>query len=189
MQISKQYPTKLLANDFVGEEYEALFGTRRSSCHYPLLGAVFKAKVDALLPVLYYACSDISINFILSQSNVLDAECLQTLLRGSAQVDFEINNLLMSLPDLVYHDDIVCANNCPTAVRVTGLADYLGGSKLSALEGSSLVKHCVKGACGDCTRKLEIEVNSRRQEIWDKIPIFFGFPEWDVLRRQLKELI
>ncbi|KLO19249.1 hypothetical protein SCHPADRAFT_83283 [Schizopora paradoxa] len=187
IQIAKHYPTHLRSYDDANvHDLAPLFGTIRSSCHYPLLQCLWKAKVDALLPVLYYACSDSPIDFILLQTNTLDTECLQTLIKGSVKLRAAVTQLLADLTgrDLL---DGPCSYGCEVHFRICNLGEFVNSSNLAEIDGGSIVEACADRACELCSHKVKDVVDNRRKEIWNNIPSYFGFPGWNQLREELAE--
>ncbi len=188
MQISKHYPSTLAAYEAIDDNESQLFGGKREQCHYPLLKAVFTAKVDVLLPVLYYTCTDYQIGAVFDRGKMLDSECLQTLIKGKFLLEHSICRLLAELPDELGDIGCIANKSCTKKARITGLGEYICWCDLKEYEGRELVESCLQGACEDCAKLLGDGVNFKRQQIWDRVPWFFGFPEWDVLRRKLEEI-
>ncbi len=176
----------LAAYDAIDNDVSPLFGETREDCHYPLLGAIFTAKVDALLPILYYACADYTIDNIFIGADMLVSECLHTLIVGKVKLEHAICKLVADIPDEVHIRGIVCPANasCPVHARITGLADRLC---YKDYKGHSLAEDCLQNACTGCAKILGDRINVKRQEIWDNVPSYFGLPGWDQHRQKLAE--
>ncbi len=76
----------------------------------------------------------------------------------------------------------------PREARFTGLGDWVCLSDLKEYEGHNMVDICLQGACVGCAKILGDMINDKRQDIWEKVPSYFGFPGWDELQRKLEEI-
>ncbi|KLO08409.1 hypothetical protein SCHPADRAFT_610717 [Schizopora paradoxa] len=179
VQIMNEYPTSSPDTfDAFNISFAPAFGTERIFCHFPLLKAVFKAKIDALLPLLYYACSGFHYKHILAEADILDAECLHTLILGKAQLLSKTNAIVGRIPDIVRDVVSKCERDCPNVVRITCLEKLLGSASLSHIEGSHAVFLCVKGTCRECDKRIVSKINKQREDLWEEVPSFFGFQGW-----------
>ncbi|KLO08402.1 hypothetical protein SCHPADRAFT_931821 [Schizopora paradoxa] len=189
LQISRHYPMTMAAYEAIDNDKAPMFGEAREDCHYPLLKAVFAAKVDALLPILYYACADYTIDTMIDWWDTLDPACLKALLKGKDMITFATGSLITKLPEDVHGGSIACPNipSCIGSARFSGFAKFLQLTDLKHFEGSKVVKICIRNACPMCTKVLADRINERREKIWNDIPSFFGFRDWGELWRKLAE--
>lgn len=164
-----------------------IFGKERYLVHFRILDAIYKAKVDALLPILYYACSSNDVSYILTRFHTMDAECLHALLNGKARLEFATNTVIGKLPDLLHDAVAECPAGCSNKAHLCCLSDFLGTTKIRRLRGRFVIWWCVKDACDVCEKKIEVELNKRRNEIWEKVPSYFGLPGWDQARQQFAD--
>jgi len=190
VHLSKHYPMDLNAYEKIDDDDASLFGITRADCHIILLKAVFTADVDVLLPVIFYACADYDLEFILHDhglgEDLLAPECLHTLIKGREYLKHAATDLIAKLPD----EGVICPVNQPCAlvIRLVGLAYYLNKPNLSVIEGSNIAANCVKNTCVHCAHNVGQRVNEGRQKIWDQIPSYFGFPEWTELQEKLANI-
>ncbi len=160
---------------------------------FPLLVAAFTVEVDVLLPTLYFACSECSIDEILDEAGSMTRGCMNTLIRGRIYMDNEIHALIVELPDdlleVVGSGECSCSRNEP-CLRNARFADLseLVGQKFSAIHGSRVVARHLSPICTNCSSFVTKAIDKRREEIWDDIPSHFGFFSWDALEARLKEI-
>ncbi|KLO08410.1 hypothetical protein SCHPADRAFT_880588 [Schizopora paradoxa] len=180
-QISRIYPNSLAAFDRIDQgdylPHVELFGTQRVDCDFRLLEVCHGADADILLPLLYYACADFDVDWIFNKGG-LNRDCLRTLLKGKFELQCALSTLLASLPD--EFRNISCAS-CKVGAYISRLQEIGLGSHLVRYEGSVMVFELLGNGCSRCSKMLEHRINDKRQEIWEKIPSFFGFPEWEEL--------
>lgn len=180
----------LAAYEAIDDDKSPMFGETREDCHFPLLKAVFAAKVDALLPILYYACADYAIDSVIDWWDMLDPACLKALFKGKEMISYAIGALISKLPDEFHDGGIACPNKppCPESARISGLANFLLLTDLKDFEGNKVAKTCLRRACAGCTQVLADRINAKRQKIWDDIPSYFDFVDWDEQRRKLADI-
>ncbi|KLO08405.1 hypothetical protein SCHPADRAFT_944497 [Schizopora paradoxa] len=173
LHISRKYPMTLPEYDAIDDSDFEMFGEDWYNCHFPLLKALFKADVDALLPILYYACCGFLLGRIFEQADILGTECLHTLIRGRGELTNETSALIANLPDALRDVTSKCSPKCQNTAFVTGLSDFASCSDLKHCEGYDLVESCVKEACSRCTKSLADRINAKREEIWNEVPSYF----------------
>ncbi|KLO05404.1 hypothetical protein SCHPADRAFT_727660 [Schizopora paradoxa] len=194
MQISKEYPLNIDAYEKLDKWDAPTFGQRREYCHFDLLKHAYELKVDGLLPILYYACATFNSTriFIYTYDGRLDPDCLGILIRGKSNLDFAVTDYLGKLPDLVHDVASECtANlNCRNKARVTDMGGLVAGnaaSKLRIFHGDYVVHFHVKNTCLACDKKIKEVLDKQRLEIWEKVPSYFSFKDWDQARERLAE--
>jgi len=191
IQISKHYPMSLRDYDSIGDFTSLLFGVEQWDCHFPLLMAAFTADVDVLLPTLYMACSDYSIEGIFNQAELMPTECLRTLLKGREILEKKTNIFISELPNDLKEGawmgdcsrNQLCLKNARYS-RLSGLISTIFGDT----RGSKVVAGYLNDICADCSSSVAHAIENKREEMWASVPSCYGFPGWDVLQRKLKEI-
>ncbi|KLO08400.1 hypothetical protein SCHPADRAFT_944492 [Schizopora paradoxa] len=181
-QLSRLYPRKLDAFDEVDDNgyYDDLFGTGRIWCEYRLLKACLMTNTTVLLPLLYYACAFLGVDEIYVEADRaggLDRDYLRTLIGGKFQVDLASRKLVASLPDEFYS---ISCSSCKVSTRFSKLDEQIA-PHLWSYRGNTLASSVLVGSCKVCSARLESRIDEKREEIWEKIPSYFGFPGWDEL--------
>ncbi len=124
-------------------------GRLREDCHFPLLKAASKGDIDALLPILYYACADRTVGQIYSKAELLGPQPLRTLLLGKSVIGQNINRLVAALPgkllresraDVCNSKDNCLKNGLP---QVNGLDEFVNVANPMRIEGSLVVERCL----------------------------------------------
>ncbi len=169
-----------------------LFGRRRFHCHVPLLVAASTADVDVLLPMLYLACSERSIDEILDDADSMSPECFRALIKGREELNIHVNMLLSALPEdlMEYNENNLCSGNEPCLRN----AQYTRMSLLVNLifrftKGIHVVTDHLSPVCPGCRFFVANAIDNKRKELWVNIPSYYGFPSWDILRAKLTEII
>ncbi|KLO06118.1 hypothetical protein SCHPADRAFT_861672 [Schizopora paradoxa] len=184
-QISRQFPTSLKKMDSIIDDDEPIFCEDQNDVGWPLLQAAHKCGVDALLPILYFFCSNMDMDVILEEANSISPECLRTLHKGRDESIFMFSKLISDLPEHLKGDigkskcldDRLCANK----------ARYFELSLLNTpyffhTRGRDVVKDRLANACKNCCSSVAKAIEKRREEIWAKIPSFFGYSDWEGTR-------
>ncbi|KLO07742.1 hypothetical protein SCHPADRAFT_859814 [Schizopora paradoxa] len=196
--ISRYYPMDLKECDEI-EENSTIFGLPRARCHDVLLDAAFVAEVDVLLPILYYACADYQIGSILNamDEESINRKCLRTLLEGREKLEGMIVQLVATIPEIALAGSAltstVCTSsdgiNCLRVQRFTGLKTLTGTASLQRIIGINVCRYLPPATCISCRAAVESLVEKKREEIWDAVPSYFGFPDggWDALKTKLDE--
>lgn len=181
-QISRNYPNSLTTFDRIDQQCSLpdfeLFGVHRTGCDFRLLEVCHAANADILLPILYYACAEFPVKGIFKLGDRLDKDCLQTLIKGKFELEHAVSKLVASLPDELRN--ISCAS-CKPSAYISHLQNIGIESCLSRYEGSALLFELSLHCCKQCSKELGHQIEAKRKEIWQKIPEFFGFPEWQEL--------
>ncbi|KLO08406.1 hypothetical protein SCHPADRAFT_835399 [Schizopora paradoxa] len=182
-QLLRLYPNTLDGFDDVDQGgYDCnLFGVHRVKSDFKLLEACHTANVAVLLPILYYACSEFTVEWIYEQVDEvggLHASCLRTLLTGKCKLSLALRTLVAFLPD--EFSNISCSS-CKAGASVRHL-HHQHGSHLWTYKGQDLAQSVLKDGCKQCTANLATRIDEKREEIWEKIPSFFGFAGWDELQ-------
>lgn len=83
------------------DETAPLFGVFRKECPYPMLNAAFRAEVEVLLPILFFACSEYSMRFLLyrARSIMLPPDCFDELMGGRDMLELALQRFLSDLPE------------------------------------------------------------------------------------------
>lgn len=160
-----------------------MFGLWRDSCHFPLLRACCTANVDFLLPNLYYACTDYTIDGIFEDK--LNPDCLRTLITGKFALDRALCKLVASLPDELHN---ISCQVCLVNARIVGSADWDLGSDIGDFDRCGVLDDAVHEVCPLCFKMLRERMEEKRKQIWKDVPSFFGFPGWDELQKTREEL-
>lgn len=58
---------------------------------------------------------------------------------------------------------------------------------LKDVSGEKLIEKWPSRICEACRPALEKQIDRERERIWECIPSHFGLPDWDTLRRGVKE--
>lgn len=173
------------------EDNFPIFGTERKSCHFPLLSACLKTDVDVLLPLLYYACSDYTVDSLLdlAKSQSMDSQCVITLVRGRDLLKDEMNELVACLPGDTRGGDIYCpgTKSCRKAAHFTELEAFCNSSDLGDIRGEEIGEHLHR-ACDVCVMQIIKLIDDKRQIIWDELPSYFGLPCWEQLKDKLAKI-
>ncbi|KLO08386.1 hypothetical protein SCHPADRAFT_610385 [Schizopora paradoxa] len=191
LQISRQYPMDLHEYEALDNDFESLFGRNRLGCHFPLLSAALTAEVHVLLPCLYFACSDFSIEEIFLRTNSMSREDLRTLMVGRELLDNEVNAFIISLPERLRLSEprIRCQNACLENAFFVNLNTF-AHTNFENFTGRTIVKSCLFGSvCNWCHSALTRIIDDKREEIWNAIPSLFKFREWDVLEGELRDIV
>ncbi|KLO08407.1 hypothetical protein SCHPADRAFT_893920 [Schizopora paradoxa] len=187
-QLSRLYPKTLAAFDHVDEDgySDDLFGMSRVYSDYRLLKACHLADIIFLLPRLFYACSGFEVHWIyeeVDEAGGLDPSCLRTLLTGKSKLDLALRAFIASLPD--EFRSISCPT-CKVGAYVSRLHQQ-EGSHLSAYKGHALAQSVLNNGCQLCTTEFANRIEDKREEIWEQIPSYYGFPEWEELLERFDE--
>ncbi len=189
VHISKHYPMDLDEYEEInGDEDSPLFAATRIDCHIPLLKAVFTADVDVLLPILYYACCSYSIGTIFDHAGSLGLECVRILIEGREKLASAMNELIAKLPEHV--SGLVCLNNllCAREARFVDLEESFNQTDLVEIAGYTVARDHLRGICPRCNVFTQTFINKQRQELWEKVPSYFGFSAWGELQEKLSEI-
>lgn len=149
------------------------------------------AGADVLLPTLYYAASDFAMKDILEEAGFIGMECLGILLSGRERLDSSINSLVAKLPrELLKKAKSGTCPNCTTSRSdsIDGLQKFVNTLDLQDLVSHQIVAQCFPWLYQNCAQDFKAVINNARQEIWAKVPSFFGCPGWDVLQARLQEI-
>ncbi|KLO16688.1 hypothetical protein SCHPADRAFT_203062 [Schizopora paradoxa] len=168
-----------------------VFGRGRRECPFDLLAAAFRAEVEVLLPVLYFACSDFAIESILKVASTLPMECFFTLLRGrEASID-RLSKFAADLPERLTDeiDEDICQKDEPCLKN----AYYKDVSELinadfESYSGEHIVNAYLSRVCPHCNCFVVNEIERRRRDIWAEVPRFFGCPSWGILEEKFREI-
>lgn len=184
----------LEAFDDIGDNKKSFFGLKRVECHSSLLIAAFTADVDVLLPGLFLSCSDYPMKYIFdcARSDRMSQECFRRLIEGREEVKNDLNRLITGLPNrLPKLRPDECMNDGEVCVKHAQYNDLqsLVCPAFNKSRGDHIVGYHLKDACPECENFVIMDIDKRREKIWEKIPSYFGFEGWDVLGAKLKEIV
>lgn len=192
IQIADQYPMSLQDIDQVTEDDVPIFQRGRQSCDLPLLGAAFTASVDALLPILFFSGTHQDASAIIKQADVMNRECLHTLIDGKERLDNKVHQLISDLPEYLRRrigiSDCLDVKTCVRKARYSGLSELIN-SFFFQTRGSDVVTGYLTHVCEHCASSVAKSIDKRREEIWEEIPSYFGYPGWDVMQAKLDEIV
>lgn len=168
-----------------------LFGKDRRDCHFQLLRAAYKAEVDLLLPILFFACSDYGIEWIFNIAGSMAPECFRTLVVGREALDEDLDRLVSDLPE--YLRKVVRTDECRDKGSCLAVGHFSALSSLvhpffQETKGSDIVEMYLTPSCARCKSVLAKSIDRRREDVWAKIPSYYGFPAWEVIQLKLEEL-
>ncbi|KLO06116.1 hypothetical protein SCHPADRAFT_1002517 [Schizopora paradoxa] len=190
-QISGQFPMSLQSMDLVVGKDENIFGVDQLVCGLRLLEAAFQSGVEALLPILFFFCSNALIEDIFQLSDTMSPGCLHTLIKGRDRLIFKVNELVSDLPELLKFDmeesECLRQRRCPSEARYKCLSG-LSKPFFFCVEGEDVVKDHLIHACANCRSSVVKSIEERREEIWAKIPSYFGYPGWEEMQAKLDEI-
>ncbi len=181
-QLLGQYPTTLHEYEVRADLDKDLFGIDRYDCHEVLLKAASVANVEILLSTLYYACSDLPVSYLFNDMfDPLDPPCLQRLLCGKEALAKAINPIICMYLD---GSDFCIRNHLGSysSASLLSMEAFLGTSDLSRVSWKNLEKEWPHRVCAECKATLETSIEDERAKIWDKVPSFFGLPDWKTIR-------
>ncbi|KLO08392.1 hypothetical protein SCHPADRAFT_944485 [Schizopora paradoxa] len=191
-QISIHYPMTLDNYGAMDESGSHLFGMLRTQCHFSLLGAAFTAQVDYLLPVLYYAASDFPADYILQQftAGKISLECLKVLLIGREGLNSWMTIFVTTLRDMMASYRMTCPTpGCSLDIPPYSTKRFANTLDLKNIEGDKIMKECFTLLCPACSSHCAGKMDRWRNIVWDKVPILFRYPEWNVLRAKLEMVL
>ncbi len=153
------------------------------------------ADIDALLPhpLLRLRGSDSWTN--LFKSRLPRPTAFKNFALRKSCIGQNINRLVAVLPgkllrearaDVCNSKDNCLKNGLP---QVDGLDEFVNVANLMRIKGSLMVERCFTERCSRCKSKLTKFIDEGREEIWERVPIYFGFPGWNVLQARLKDII
>lgn len=190
MQISKEFPMSLDDMDTVIEEEDKIFGEDHCRSGFRLLEAAFTSGVDALLPILFFFCSNVSLDTLYEAARPLHPECLQILIKGRESLTLAMYRIISDLPETLKADigNSKCADErpCNKKARYRGLSNFITPNfeSLAWIECEYLDSICKR-----CRYSVGMSIEKKRKEIWVKIPSYFNYPGWDVAQAKLDELM
>lgn len=169
---------------------EFMFGQEPYTSHFSLLKALHSADVEALLPAAYHTCADYDMDVLCENATSLGPECFRTLVRGKTKLTYDLNELIATVPGiLIKQSGAYDCHKERNGVRFNDLDGFINMAAIKCVEGSILVGNCVDGLCTKCQGKLTKLINERREQIWEAVPSYFGFPGWDVCRAKLNAIL
>ncbi|KLO08384.1 hypothetical protein SCHPADRAFT_610352 [Schizopora paradoxa] len=194
LHISRQYPMCLHEYEALDDDEAPLFGKTRANCHFPLLVAAVTADADVLLPCLFFACSDYAIDYTFHKAQSLPRKALQTLIQGRDSWNLEVNIYVCSIPErlqqLSVEGGCQLVRSCLEDARFLDLHGHIQPN-FRDFTGKNITKSCLRFdmVCSTCHSFAERKINEERRRIWDALPSYFKFPEWSVLRAQLRAIV
>jgi len=143
------------------------------------------------LPMLYFACSECSIDEIVDDADSMTPNCLRALIKGREKSNLQVNKLLSVLPEdlMEYNENDSCSGNEPCFRN----AQYARMSLLinpifRLTKGLQVVAHHLSPVCPSCSSFVANAIDNKREELWANIPSCYGFPSWNILRAKLTEI-
>ncbi|KLO06114.1 hypothetical protein SCHPADRAFT_946356 [Schizopora paradoxa] len=192
-QISRQFPMSLRDMDRIICEEEPLFQRiDQEKAGLLLLQAAYKTGIDALLPILFFFCSNMHVDKIFQTAQSMDLESLRILIKGRDELIFASCKLVSNLPqDLkadIKNSECLKDGLCVNESRYLHL-DELNTPYFHYTQGKETVKFYLSFACKNCASSVAKSIEKRRGDIWAKIPSYFGYPGWEEANAKLEELM
>lgn len=185
--------------DSVDDNDAPMFGTLRSECHFPLLAAAVTADLDVLLPCLFFACSEHSLDDIFDKTSSMTREVLRILIGGRERLDHDVNRLVSDLPARLRR---ALAASCAECQRVkeapsapclltayySKLPDLIQ-AQFRTMKGTDVVEEFLSPVCEGCSSFVARMIDRDREGIWNKVPPYHNSPERPILQTKLKDVV
>lgn len=178
--------------DSIIEDDDPIFCEYQVEVGLPLLLAAYKTGIDALLPILFFFCSNMAMELLLEDADSANPECLRVLFKGRDELMFNVSKLISDLPEHLKGD--MGKSKCLEERSCSRKARYFGLSSLNTpfffhTRGRDVVDAHLKHACKNCCSSVAKSIENRRKEIWEKIPSFFGYPGWEEMQEKLDRIV
>ncbi|KLO07229.1 hypothetical protein SCHPADRAFT_932604 [Schizopora paradoxa] len=146
----------------------------------------------ALLPVLFFFCSNMSMDTLLKKTESMNPECLHILIKGRDDLISESSQLVSNLPFYLTMDTGFdkCLDKSPCFDKACyGQLSDLISPFFFCTQGREVVETYLNSACKRCGSSAAKSIDEKRQEIWAKVPSYYGYSGWEDAKAKLKEFI
>ncbi|KAH8119631.1 hypothetical protein DFH11DRAFT_1783342, partial [Phellopilus nigrolimitatus] len=178
------YPSTLAECDAVHEGKMASVLFRPFRQHdFALLSLARACSADILLPALFYECASHSVDTILDYKPDGSwpgwiGNDLGVCLAGRHKLLVAIRETVFKFLDAPSPTDCVSSrSSCFTAKQTRYVENYM----FFTINPAVFRRELIKILCSSCQSALKSSLEEGRNELWKKLPEFFGLPKWEIL--------